>query len=178
MAFKFNPFSHKLDITGTTGGGGGGIDTLTGNSGGPVGPDGSGNVTITGSGGVLVSGNSGTNSFVITFPGAFFAWSTIVAPQMAVTFEGYFTAGGARVEVTLPAASSVGDTFAIKAVNSNGWKILQAGGQQINYGISSTTLGAGGSLASTKVGDTLILVCRTANTIWEVIDGIGSPTVV
>lgn len=177
MAFKFNPFSHKLDITGTNGGGGGGIDTLTGNSGGPVGPDGSGNVTITGSGGVLVAGDSGTNSFVITFPGAFFAWSTIVAPQMAVTFEGYFTNGGARVEVTLPAASTEGDTFAIKAVNSNGWKILQAAGQQINFNSSSTTLGAAGFIQSTAVGNTLILVCRVDNTIWEVIDSQGNPTV-
>ena len=39
--FKFNPFTHKLDLVGTGGGGGGGILTIN-----SIGPDGGGNFTL------------------------------------------------------------------------------------------------------------------------------------
>jgi len=43
-----------------------GILTITGNSGGAVGADGSNNINVIGSGGVDVAGNSGTNTLTIT----------------------------------------------------------------------------------------------------------------
>lgn len=63
MPFKFNPFTDKLDITNTGGGPpGSGIQTLTGNSGGAVGPNGSGNVNVIGAGALSMVGNPGTNT--------------------------------------------------------------------------------------------------------------------
>jgi|SRR5215831_4016152 len=47
-----------------------GIQTITGNSGGAVGPDGADNINIIGSGGVTVTGNPGTNTLTVTSPGA------------------------------------------------------------------------------------------------------------
>ena len=44
--YVFNPFTHKLDDTGIVGGAGGTIDSITGNTGGAVFGDGSGNVNI------------------------------------------------------------------------------------------------------------------------------------
>jgi len=38
------------------------IETLTGNTGGPVGPDGAFNINIIGSNGILIAGNAGTNT--------------------------------------------------------------------------------------------------------------------
>lgn len=62
MVYKFNPFTNNLDLVGT-GSGGEGIATLTGNSGGAVGPDGSGNVNVVGDGSTIsFSGNPGTNT--------------------------------------------------------------------------------------------------------------------
>jgi hypothetical protein len=55
-------------INDATGGGGGNVQTLTGNSGGPVPPSGN-NINIVGSGGVLVSGDPGTSTLTITAPG-------------------------------------------------------------------------------------------------------------
>ncbi len=46
-------------------GGGGGILTLTGNSGGAVGPDGIGDIDVVGSGLLSVTGNAGANSLTI-----------------------------------------------------------------------------------------------------------------
>jgi hypothetical protein len=45
------------------------VETLTGNTGGPVGPTGN-NINILGASGVLVAGNPGTSTLTITFPGA------------------------------------------------------------------------------------------------------------
>lgn len=47
------------------GGGPGVVDTLTGNTGGPVGPDGSDNINIIGTSPISVAGNPGTNTLTI-----------------------------------------------------------------------------------------------------------------
>mgnify|MGYP001594106367 CR=1 FL=1 len=178
MPFKFNPFTNRLDITDTAGGGSGSLDTLTGDTGGAISPDGSNNINIVGSGAISVSGNSLTNTLTISTASPFFTWSVIVGNQTAITQEGYFTNGGARVELSLPALSAIGDTFAVSDVGGNGWKITQGAGQQIQFGSSSTTLGGAGYLESTMIGDGLLLVCDTANTFWTVVPGsIGNITV-
>ncbi len=180
MPFKFNPLTHEFNITGTTGGGGGGaVDFLTGDSGGPIGPDGTNNINIIGSGPITVSGNPLTNTLTIgsTFP--FLTWSVIVANQMAVTQNGYFTNGGSRVQVTLPNASVVGDTFVVSAINTNGWRIMQGSGQQIQLGDVLSTSGATGYIESIKNGDSVTLVCSVDNTNWVAAIGyVGNITIV
>lgn len=165
MPFRFNPLSHRFDIVGTTSGSGF-IATLTGDSGGSVGPDGSDNINIVGSGPIQVAGNPGTNTLTISSTFPFLSWSVINGNQMAITNEGYFTNGGSRVEVTLPIASSVGDTFVVSAINANGWRVVQDAGQQIFIGNQNTTIGAVGYIESTMIGDSVTLVCSVANTTW------------
>ncbi len=71
MPFRFNPFTDKLDLA-ETGAlpPGGGVQTITGNSGGAVGPDLSNNVNLLGTGSISVVGNPGTNTLTITPSGA------------------------------------------------------------------------------------------------------------
>ena len=176
MPFKYNPFTNKLDISGTNGGGGGGVDTLTGNVGGNISPDGSGNINIVGGGSVSVSGSGST--LTITVPSTFFAWSVITANQVAVTFNGYFVNGGSRVDITLPATSSVGDTFQVVDKGGNLWRLLQGAAQQIKYKDSSSTLGVGGSITSQVQGDSALLVCSVADTEWWITDSVGTFVVV
>lgn len=179
MPFKFNPITHEFNITGNSGGGSGFIATLTGDSGGPVGPDGADNINIIGSGPVTVSGNSLTNTLTIgsTFP--FLTWSVITANQMAISQEGYFTNGGSRVQVTLPITSSVGDTFVVCAKNANGWRVIQGAGQSVRLGNQVSTTGATGYVESTMIGDSLTLVCSIADTEWfDPIGSIGNITIV
>ncbi len=180
MPFKFNPITHEFNITGTSGGGGSGfIKTLTGNSGGAVGPDGLDNINVVGTGPITVSGNTLTNTLTIgsTFP--FLTWTVITSNQMAVTQNGYFTNGGSRVEVTLPNASVIGDTFVVSAINTNGWKIVQGAGQQIQLGDVLTTVGATGYIESIKNGDSITLVCSVDNTNWVAAIGyVGNITIV
>jgi hypothetical protein len=177
MVFKFNPITNRLDITGASGGGGG-ISSITGDSGGAISADGSGNINIIGGGSVTVAGDALTNTLTISVPSTFFAWSVITANQMAVIFQGYFTNGGASVEVTLPATSSVGDTFRVVDKGGNGWTLKQGAGQYIKFKEATSTTGTGGSITSQKRGDSAELVCSVANTEWWIIDSIGTFTVV
>ena len=176
MSLKYNPFTNKLDISSTGGNGGGGVSTLTGNVGGNVSPDGAGNINIVGGGSVSVSGSGST--LTITVPSTFFAWSVITANQMGVTFNGYFVNGGSRVDITLPATSSVGDTFQVVDKGGNLWRLLQGAGQQIKYKNSSSTLGIGGTITSQIQGDSALLVCSVANTEWWITDSVGTFVVV
>ncbi len=178
MPYRFNPLSHRFDLVEVTSGSGF-IASLTGNSGGSVGPDGSDNINIVGSGPITVTGDSMTNTLTIGSVFPFLTWYVITGNQMASTQEGYFVDGVATVEVTLPIASSVGDTFSVCAKNANGWKILQDVGQQIFIGNQSTTVGATGYLESTMIGDSITLVCSVANTEWFAAIGfVGNITVV
>lgn len=175
MPFKFNAITNRLDITGVSGGGGG-ISSITGNSGGPIGPDGSGNINIIGGGSVTVTGSGST--LTISVPSTFFSWSVITANQTAVTFHGYFVNGGSRVDLTLPATSSVGDTFTVVDKGGNLFRILQAAGQVVKFQNSSTTIGTGGSLTSQVIGDSLTLVCSVADTEWWAFPSSGTYVVV
>lgn len=59
----------QITTFGSGGGGGGTVITLTGNTGGLVGPDISGNIDIVGTGNITVAGNAGTHTETISFTG-------------------------------------------------------------------------------------------------------------
>jgi hypothetical protein len=86
------------------------IDTLTGNSGGPVGPDGSGNVNVIGSGDVTVTGNPGTNTLTISLTGSE-AESFVTDSGTAVPVLGVLNVLGGTGIVT----SGAGNTVTIDA---------------------------------------------------------------
>lgn len=89
----------------------------------------------------------------------------------------YFVTGGTPT-LTLPSISSAGDVIKVGLRGGASWTIAQTAGQQIYMGSSNTTLGVGGSLASTAAGDFITLVCQTANTIWQCESSIGNITIV
>lgn len=72
MPFRFNPFTKKLDLIDLTAIPPGVTVSLTGNTGGAVGPDGAGNINVLGDTvqGVHVNGNAGTNTETITMDNA------------------------------------------------------------------------------------------------------------
>ncbi len=140
-------------------------------------PDGSNNINIVGAGAITVVGNPGTNTLTINSASPFFTWTVVSMSQTAVTQNGYFTNGGSRVELALPAASAVGDTFIAADLGGNGWEITQGASQQILLGNQATTSGATGSIESIFVGDSVQLVCCVANLTWMVIAPTGNLTV-
>lgn len=153
------------------------VETLTGNSGGPVGPL-LGNISIVGAGGVSVAGNPGISTLTITVSGSF-QWAVISADQTAAVNHGYICNKAGTLALLLPATSSVGDVIKVTGMNTAlGWSITQGAGQVIHFGTSTTTVGALGSLSSSNIYDSVELVCNAVNTSWIVLNSVGNITVV
>lgn len=131
--------------------------------------------TLTAGSGIAIA--NGAGSITISASAGGFTWSNISASQALVANNGYFCSGGGALALSLPTTSAVGDTIQVALNGSTSWTITQAAGQQIRFGNQTTTLGAGGSLASNQQGDCVEIVCMTANTIWVAIDSTGGLTV-
>lgn len=136
---------------------------------------------------VMISSAGGVPSFSTTLPSGltipgYSASSWVDETGASVTMAtntGYTSDDGATlVTFTLPTTSAIGDFVEINGKGSGGWAIAQASGQQIHLGSSTTTSGAGGSLASTNQWDSIRLRCVTANTIWAAANLVGNITVV
>lgn len=153
-------------------------ETLTGNSGGAVSPDGANNINVLGASGVTVSGNPGTHTLTITVAASGITWNTIGASQALAVNNGYFCTAGGALSLSLPAVSNLGDIIEISLDGSTSFTITQGAGQRIRIGQNQTTLGGGGSLTSTAQGDSLYLVCQVANLRWNVLAAIGNPIIV
>lgn len=126
-------------------------------------------ITVTGGTGIVVTGSpvSLGSSVTLNIVGGGATWSVITANQTAAVNNGYFCNKAGTLALALPATSVVGDC--IKVININtatGVQFTQGTGQQIVVGTSATTLGATGTLTSSAVGNAIVLICRTANTIW------------
>lgn len=133
--------------------------------------------TLTAGAGISITNAAG--SITVAAIGDGVTWSVIAADQPAVVNEGYFCNKAGTLALSLPAVSAIGDTIMVANINTaNGISFTQGAGQRIFIGDTSTTLGGGGSLTSTKIGDSLTIVCRAVNTLWQVTSSVGSWTVV
>lgn len=118
-------------------------------------------------------------SITINSVGGGLTWTTQSASTALLVNNGFIAiAPGGALSFSLPATSAVGDVIALTLDDATSWTITQGANQRIRLGSSQTSLGVGGSLASTAAGDTVVLVCRTANLIWQAYSVIGNITVV
>lgn len=156
------------------------LTSLTGNSGGAVAPDGALNINVIGGTGINVVGTPGTNTLTVNATATGMTWND--ATSANVTFiinEGYVTNRAGGVAYVLPATAAFGDR--INVVGKLGLAaISQNANQQICFGALATTIGVGGSLTATNLGDCVVLRCITAgaSTVWCVESAIGNWTVV
>lgn len=130
--------------------------------------------------GAGISITNGAGSITISGTGGGITWTVVTGTtQAASSNNGYIANNAGLVTVTLPAVSAVGDIVAVTGINNaTGWKIAQNAGNQIFFGISTTTSGTGGSLASTNTRDTVYLLCTSTSANWQVLNSIGNITVV
>jgi hypothetical protein len=128
------------------------IETLTGNSGGPVGPDGANNINVVGAGVITVAGNPGTSTLTIT-PSGSIASSFITNPATGVatpaagvlTFAGTggitVTAGVSTVTIdgaTISAGTITGNTGGAQPQLAGNWNIVTANSTVVVAGAAST----------------------------------------
>ena len=151
----------------------------------PIVADGNGTINFTSNdGSVVITGSSASpNNHTINFDVAGVqSWNVINQSNQPANFSvnnGYICqAGGTgNVSIALPTTSALGDMIEIALDGATSWTITQGAGQQIRVAGSQTTLGAGGSVATTGTGDSIRLVCETANTKWISIGYQGNLTV-
>lgn len=144
----------------------------------PIGSTGVDPVLATLTAGTNISITNGAGTITIAASSvAGFVWSVITANQTASVNNGYFCNKAGTLALALPAVSVVGDTISVTNENTAlGVQFTQAAGQQILIGNTNTTSGATGTLTSSAVGDTLTIVCYTANTVWRVNSIVGNWT--
>ena len=126
--------------------------------------------------GISVTNSSG--GIQIDATGGGVTWAAVGVGSTLLVNHGYICTTGAALSFALPGTSSVGATIHLALNGSTSWTITQGANQQIRLGSSATTLGAGGSIASTSVGDSITLVCVTANLTWMSISAVGNLTIV
>lgn len=140
------------------------------------------NIGSTGSSPVAATLTPGTNIAISNGAGSITIAATGLAGMGQINVTGtsatmtsnnqYVTSNAGLVTLTLPVSSVVGDILWIRGNGAGGWLIAQAAGQQI-VSTASTTLGVGGSIASTNRYDAISLCCIVNDTIWQ-ISGIQS----
>jgi len=117
------------------------------------------NITITNTAGAIEIASTGAGAF---------DWTNVTGTSVLMEPEnGYIISDSSLVTLTLPLISVIGEQIKIIG-RTGGWQIAQNSGQIIHFGNDSTTLGTGGSLASTSVRDSISIICTVANTEWTV----------
>jgi len=135
--------------------------------------------TLTGTGGITFT--TGAGSLAINSTGGGLTWSVVTVNASFTVNTGTIANKGSTLVMTLPATAAIGDIIEITGINTAlGWQIAQNANQQIFIGTSSTTVGAGGSIASVNIRDSLRMVCVVsgASTVWNVLTAVGSLTIV
>lgn len=102
--------------------------------------------------------------------------NSISGPVSMVAGNGYFSNDPANnLTFNLPATALAGTILEITNLQAGqNFTIAQASGQSIQFGSVSTTVGVGGSVSSTSIGDSLRMVCVSANTKWQVLSSMGN----
>lgn len=154
----------------------GGLETITTPDSVMVTPT-AGNIDFLNGTGMNITGSGSNITFNAT--GGALTWNFVTATsEPAVADNGYIADNAAGVGFSLPATCPFGEFIWIGTVDAGGWTLSQNAGQQIQLGEKSTTIGVTGSLSSTKIGDSVLLVCTVADTNFLALAFVGDITYV
>ena len=121
----------------------------------------------------------GAGTIDLAAGGGGLTWTLTTANASIVAGNGYIANKAGLLTMTLPATATVGDSFAITNINTAvGFRISQNAAGYINYGIATTTVGAGGYLEATKLGDSIEFVCIATDDGWQAYTSFGNITIV
>lgn len=91
----------------------------------------------------------------------------------ALVGKGYICTNVGLTTISLPSTAAVGSVIEIIADSAGGFQVIYGAGQKITFGLISSTTSSG-RLESTEQGDSLRLVCTTADTTWHVVSSVGN----
>lgn len=148
----------------------GAVQTLTGNSGGAVGPDGSQNINVVGDGTTItIAGNPGTHTLTASVIGGFV--TTFDADSGSATpAAGVITMHGGNNITTSAAGSTV--TYNVSGTTNHALQLGNASGSLTSLGVASN-----GQIPIGSAGADPVLATITAGTGITVTNGAGSITI-
>ena len=118
--------------------------------------------------------NVDSNGFVSLVGSPTIFWQEVAINTNMAINNGYITNAAGSIDLALPTIASVGDVVRITRKGAGAFVVVQAAGQSIQFGSDITTIGATGSITSLNVGDSLEILCITANTGWQVLSSVGA----
>jgi len=127
----------------------------------------------------LVTNGSGALSFQ-TIAASPFTWSvqTTSAAVSMVAGNGYVAnSNSSRIIYTIPVSFSVGDTFQVCALSSQGFRVALNASQFLIVGNSISTIGTSGYIQSQEIGDWVEIVGVSTSTGAMVEIKVGNLTV-
>jgi len=127
-----------------------------------------GTITLSGTGNV----NGNTITGFSTGSGGL-TWQFATSPITASTNNGYITTG--TTLINLPVSASLGSVIEVVSASDSLFTITQNVNQFIRFGIITTTQ-TSGTLVSQNNGDSIRLVCTSANTVFTVVSAVGTIT--
>lgn len=144
----------------------------------------------TGADPVLATLTASTGISIVNAPGSITISSTVTTlswvdvtgtTQAMAVNTGYLADNAGLVTLTLPATAVQFSIIRVVGHGAGGWIIAQNAGQQILFGSATgTTVGTGGSLASSNANDAVELLASVggASTIWTVMSSVGNLTII
>ena len=131
---------------------------------------------LTAGAGIAIASGAGT--ITISSTGSGLAYVEVTAATQAMEVETcYGTNRGAGVTLTLPATAAAGTVMEIVGILGL-WVLAQNALQSVQVGAFGTTVGAGGSLTATNLGDCICLRCIVADTTWRAQSTMGNIAIV
>lgn len=125
--------------------------------------------------GAGISISYGANDITIAGTGSGIGWTEVTgASQAMVADNGYVANNAGLVTLTLPLTAAFGTVISVIGKGAGGWLVAQNAGQNIQVGSVSSTVGVGGSIASTNRFDSFDMICTTADTTWTMQGGVQS----
>lgn len=152
-----------------------GILTITGDAGGPVGPDGASNINLFSGAGLTITGNPGTNTLTVTLDASvplqfneMVGSATAAANIINVVGTGGITTSGAGNTITVTAGATIPTTFTEDAGSAtpaaNNLNILGTANQISTAGAGSTvTISLNGKVANQYTADVGVAVPAANN---------------
>lgn len=126
---------------------------------------------ITAGSNISVSFNGG--NLVIAATGlAGIGWTHVTGTSASMAVNtGYIADNGSQVALLLPATAALGSIIYVQGLGAGGWKVTQNASQTIHIGSVASTVGTGGSVASSNQYDSITLLCVVANSTWCALNG-------
>ena len=106
--------------------------------------------------------------------GGTMTWTSVAVPTTLAVDSGYIVSVAGPTDMTLPAVAAAGSIIRIVAP-AGGFVVKQTGiAQNIIFNTTTSTPGAGGSVASAANGQAIELLCTVANDDWVVLTSMGA----